>query len=116
MPTPPHFCGYCVLSWSQAEMEVHHTQYRVSSVSGESYFFKEAALALSKSLKQKVPAHRLLHPADSIGEVGAAIGGAMVVMDYFALTKGYAPGKTSLHLISNDNCQRGAYIMRVTGA
>lgn len=100
----------------QAQIAVHDTHYRVSSASGESYFFKEASLALSKALKQKVPAHQLLHPADSIGEVGAAIGGAMVVMDYFALTKGYAPGHTSLHLISNDNPQRGAYIMQIKGA
>jgi len=100
----------------QARLAVHETHYRVSSVSGESYFFREASLALSKSLKQKVPEHQLLHPADSIGEVGAAIGGAMVIMDYYAILKGYAPGNTSLHLVSNDNSQRGAYIMKLNGA
>lgn len=96
----------------QAGIEVHDTNYRVSSVSGELYFFKEAALALTASLKQKVPENPLLHPADNIGEVGAAVGGAMVVMDYFSLIKGYAPGNTSLHLISNDNSYRGAFIMQ----
>ena len=93
-------------------MEVHDTHYRVSSVSGENYFFKETALSITRALKQKVPEHQLLHPADSIGEVGAAIGGAMVVMDYYALLKGYAPGTRGLHLISNDdNPHRGAFVM-----
>ena len=59
-----------------------------------------------------MPEHQLLHPSDSIGEVGAAIGGAMVVMDYYALLKGYAPGARGLHLISNDdNPHRGAFVM-----
>ncbi len=94
-----------------AGIQVHDTQYRVSSVSGEAYFFKEAALSITRALKQKVPEHQLLHPADSIGEVGAAVGGAMLVMDYYALRKGYAPGNRGLHMISNDNTRRGAYII-----
>ena len=99
----------------EAGIEVHDTHYRVSSVSGEEYFFKEAALSITRALKQKVPEHQLLHPADSIGEVGAAIGGAMVVMDYYALLKGYAPGRRGLHLISNDNSHRGAFVMEKRG-
>ena len=95
----------------EAGIAIHDTQYRVSSVSGEEYFFKEAALSITRALKQKVPEHQLLHPADSIGEVGAAIGGAMVIMDYYALRKGYTPGNRGLHMISNDDARRGAYVM-----
>ena len=102
------------LAAQQAQIEVHDTQYRVSSVSGEQYFFKEAALALSKSLKRKVPEHQLLHPSDCIGEIGAAVGGAMLIMDYYAHLKKYSIGKKSIHIISNDNQQRGAYIVENT--
>ncbi len=91
---------------------IHKTAFRVASVSGEDYFFNEATLAQKKTLKQKVSEHRLWHPADSIGEVGAAVGGAMVVMVYYAFVNGYAPGNTALCHISNDNQQRGAFIMQ----
>ena len=93
-------------------IEVHDTGFRVSSVSGEEYFFNEAALAQIKTLKQKVDKHPLWHPSDSIGEVGAAIGGAITIMTYYAFTKSYALGVNALCHISNDNSQRGAFIMQ----
>jgi 3-oxoacyl-[acyl-carrier-protein] synthase I len=95
-----------------AGIPIHETAFRVASVSGEDYFFREASLAQYRTLKQKVPEHRLWHPADSIGEVGAAVGGAMVVMVYYAFAGGYAPGDIALCHISNDNPQRGAFIMQ----
>jgi 3-oxoacyl-[acyl-carrier-protein] synthase-1 len=95
-----------------AGIPIHETAFRVASVSGEEYFFREASLAQYRALKQKVPEHRLWHPADSIGEVGSAIGGAMVVMVYYAFIGHYAPGNLALCHISNDNPQRGAFIMQ----
>jgi 3-oxoacyl-[acyl-carrier-protein] synthase I len=95
-----------------AGIPIHETAFRVASVSGEDYFFREASLAQYRALEQKIPEHRLWHPADSIGEVGAAIGGAMVVMVYYAFLGRYAPGNTALCHISNDNSKRGAFIMQ----
>ncbi len=95
-----------------AGIPVHDTAFRVASISGEDYFFREASLAQHRTLKQKVAEQRLWHPADSIGEVGAAVGGAMVVMVYYAFVEHYAPGNTVLCHISNDNRQRGAFIMQ----
>ncbi|MCG8429237.1 MAG: hypothetical protein MI754_17945 [Chromatiales bacterium] len=98
-----------------AAIAVHETAFRVASVSGEDYFFTEAALAHYKTLKKKLPSHPLWHPADNVGEVGAAVGGIMIIMTYYAFTKGYAPGNTALCHISNDNRQRGAFIMQYRG-
>ncbi|MCU7817079.1 MAG: hypothetical protein KZQ81_18260 [Candidatus Thiodiazotropha sp. (ex Rostrolucina anterorostrata)] len=95
-----------------AGISIHETAFRVASVSGEDYFFREASLAQYRALKQKVAEHRLWHPADNMGEVGAAIGGAMVVMVYYAFVGRYAPGVFALCHISNDNPQRGAFIMQ----
>jgi len=95
-----------------ASVEIHNTGFRVSSVSGEDYFFTEAALAQIKTLKQKVDEQPLWHPADCVGEVGAAIGGAITVMTYYAFTKNYSLGNNALCHISNDNTQRGAFIMQ----
>lgn len=95
-----------------AGVEIDDTGFRVGSVSGEDYFFTEAALAQIKTLKQKVDEHPLWHPADKIGEVGAAIGGAMTIMTYYSFIKRYAPSLNALCHISNDNSRRGAFIMQ----
>jgi len=99
---------------NQAKVPIHETSFRVGSMSGEEYFFDEATLAQTKTLKQKIPDHPLWHPADSIGEVGAAIGGAMVIQTYYAMLKGYAPGDNAICHISNDDELRGAFIMQHT--
>jgi len=97
---------------NQAKLPIHETSFRVGSMSGEEYFFDEATLAQQKTLKQKIPDHPLWHPADSIGEVGAAIGGAMVIQTYYAMINGYAPGDKAICHISNDDELRGAFIMQ----
>jgi 3-oxoacyl-[acyl-carrier-protein] synthase-1 len=95
-----------------AGIAIHETAFRVASVSGEDYFFTETALAHYRTLKKKLPTHPLWHPADCVGEVGAAIGGIMTIMAYYALIKGYAQGNTALCHISNDNPRRGAFIIQ----
>jgi len=98
----------------QAAVPIYETQFRVGSMSGEEYFFNEATLAQQKTLTQKIPKHPLWHPADSLGEVGAAIGGAMVIQAYYAMINGYAPGDNAICHISNDDELRGAFIMQYT--
>jgi 3-oxoacyl-[acyl-carrier-protein] synthase I len=95
-----------------AGLEPHQASFRVASVSGESYFFNEAVLAQTRVLKQKTESQPLWHPADNIGEVGAAVGGAMVVMTYYAFINNYAPGSVALCHISNDDSRRGAFYMQ----
>jgi 3-oxoacyl-[acyl-carrier-protein] synthase-1 len=95
-----------------AGIAIHETAFRIASVSGEDYFFTEAALAHYKTLRKKLPAHPLWHPADSVGEVGAAIGGIMTITAYYALTKGYVRGEAVLCHISNDGTRRGAFIIQ----
>jgi len=98
-----------------AGCQVRDTHFVISSVSGESYFFKEVAIARSKSLETKVSSHPLWHPADCIGEVGSAVGGAMILMGHYAFEGNYAPGKRALCLVSNDDKKRGAFILERVG-
>jgi 3-oxoacyl-[acyl-carrier-protein] synthase-1 len=95
-----------------AGINVHDTDFRIGSMSGETYFFSEASYAQFRTLKQKIETHPLWHPATHVGEVGASIGGAIVVMAYYALLEEYAPGPTALCHISNDDERRGAFIMQ----
>jgi len=99
------------LALDDANSAMHEMAFRVSSLSGEEYFFNEASLAQTKTLTQKVSTQPLLHPADSIGEVGASIGGAMVVQTYYSFVKKYALGKKAICHISNDDELRGAFVM-----
>jgi len=101
---------------ASAATPVCETDFRVSSANGEEYWFREASLAQSRTLEQKRPSHPLWHPADNIGEVGAAVGGAMMVMAHYAFEKAYAPGTKALCHISNDNTERGAFILERTEA
>jgi 3-oxoacyl-[acyl-carrier-protein] synthase-1 len=99
---------------ADAGIRVCDTDFRISSANGEEYWFKEASLAQSRTLEEKRESHPLWHPADHIGEVGAAVGGAMVVMAHYAFEKGYAPGKRALCQLSNDDQHRAAFILERT--
>lgn len=87
------------------------TDFRITDLSGEQYYFKEAALGLSRTLRQRKEFYDIWHPADCIGEVGAAIGPTMLVLLRAALEKGYAPGRNVLCHAGNDNGRRTALIL-----
>jgi 3-oxoacyl-[acyl-carrier-protein] synthase-1 len=94
-----------------ATVRVCDTDFRLSSANGESYFFQETSLAGTRAMEDKRDFWPLWHPADHIGEVGAVVGAAMVVMAHYAFEKNYAPGARVLCELSNDNSQRAAFIL-----
>ncbi len=87
------------------------TDFRITDVSGEQYYFKEAALALTRILRQRKEIYDIWHPADCIGEVGAAIGPAMLSVLLAAMRKGYAPGRNVLVHAGSDNGLRSAMVL-----
>ena len=86
------------------------TDFRIADLSGEHYYFKEAALALSRCLRDTDKFHDLWHPADCVGECGAAMGLLMTAVLRSACLNGYAPGRYSLHHTGADNGKRAALI------
>jgi 3-oxoacyl-[acyl-carrier-protein] synthase-1 len=100
-------------SLKDAAVMMADIDYRVADVSGEQYWFKEAALSLSRVLRVHKEGFDIFHPADCIGEVGAAIGGIIMGSMMQAMTKGYAPGTTALHHYSNNDGQRAAAIFTI---
>lgn len=85
--------------------------YRLTDISGEQYYFKEASLALSRSLRVRKEEFPLQHPADCIGEVGAAIGPAMLAVALSAARKGYALGPNTFCHLGNDAGERAAVLL-----
>ena len=85
--------------------------FRITDLSGEQYYFKEAALALVRVLRTHKDEFPLWHPAECIGEQGAAAGVAVLTVADAACRKGYASGPRILAHMANDTGQRAALIL-----
>ncbi|NGZ03403.1 MAG: 3-oxoacyl-ACP synthase [Nitrospira sp. WS238] len=96
---------------SEAGRTMGDMDYRITDLSGEQYGFKEASLALSRTLRARKERFDLWHPADCIGEVGAAIVPCMLGMLHAATRKNYAPGKNALCHAANDAGERACMIV-----
>lgn len=94
--------------------------YRYTDCNGEQYGFKQDRLAYARTVRKLKARFDHLHPADSIGEVGAAVGPCVMGLALAAARKGYAPGngvddapgKGVLCHFSNDDGERAAVLLR----
>lgn len=84
--------------------------FRITDISGEQYYFKEASLALSRTLRTRKAEFDIWHPADCIGETGAALGAIMISVAKSACEKGYAKGNHILLHMGNDDGKRSALV------
>jgi 3-oxoacyl-[acyl-carrier-protein] synthase-1 len=96
--------------------ELHDLDFRITDISGEQYFFKEASLALARSLRKPRNEFDLWHPAEGIGETGAGAGPAMIATALTACRKGYARGPRVLLHGSADATVRVAAVVSWSGA
>jgi 3-oxoacyl-[acyl-carrier-protein] synthase-1 len=85
--------------------------FRITDVSGEQYAFKEASLALTRILRDRKEEFDLWHPADCIGEVGAAIGPVISTVSNASMKKGYSSGNNVLVHMGTDEGNRAAWTM-----
>jgi 3-oxoacyl-[acyl-carrier-protein] synthase-1 len=85
---------------------------RISDVSGEHYYFKEAALLPLRLLRTTRPALDLWHPAECVGEIGSASVPLMVCVAELGMRKRYLGGQTVLLHTANDLGERAALVLR----
>jgi 3-oxoacyl-[acyl-carrier-protein] synthase I len=97
---------------ANALCEIGEIDFRVTDISGEQYYFKEATLALSRMLRVRKEEFDVWHPSECTGELGAAAALATVVVADFACRKGYARGPNILCHAGNDAGQRIAIIIQ----
>ncbi|MEO6237662.1 MAG: beta-ketoacyl synthase N-terminal-like domain-containing protein [Vicinamibacterales bacterium] len=95
---------------------LHDIDYRIADVSGEHYYFKEAALLVGRLARGRRAENELWHPAECIGETGALAGVAMVVVAEAAARRGYAPGRRVLAHFSSDHGERAAAVFEYGGS
>ncbi|MET0026897.1 MAG: hypothetical protein ABW101_04620 [Candidatus Thiodiazotropha sp.] len=94
-----------------AGCELGDLDFRITDLSGEQYYFKEASLALSRTLRTRKEEFDIWHPADCIGEVGAASGAVMLVVLKTACEKGYSQGARILAHVGNDDGKRASWVL-----
>jgi 3-oxoacyl-[acyl-carrier-protein] synthase-1 len=95
-----------------AGREMGDMDLRIADLSGEQYYFKEAALALSRLLRVRKETFDLWHPAECIGEAGAISGMVAVALAEAACRKGYSRGHSILCHAGSDAGQRMAAIFQ----
>jgi 3-oxoacyl-[acyl-carrier-protein] synthase-1 len=87
----------------EAGLGLHDVAYRISDLIGEKYWFKQTALAMLRVMRKRREFQDLWSPAESIGNVGAAVVPIMAGLALTADRKGYAPGDTILIEASSDS-------------
>ena len=95
-------------SLGEAGCQMHDMDFRIIDNSGEQYYFREAALALSRTLRQRKAEFDMWHPAECTGEAGAASGVAVIATAQAACSKAYTKGPNVLVHWASDAGQRAA--------
>lgn len=84
--------------------------FKITDISGEQYYFKEASLAFSRIDRTKREEFDIWHPADCIGDVGAVLGLVMIAVIKAACEKGYTKGHHILAHVGDDDGTRSSMI------
>jgi 3-oxoacyl-[acyl-carrier-protein] synthase-1 len=101
---------------SDAGCQMHDMDFRITDISGEQYYFKEATLALSRTMRVLKEELDIWHPAECTGETGAASGVAIISAAQAACDKRYTKGPRVLGHMSNDAGQRAAIALKYRAA
>jgi 3-oxoacyl-[acyl-carrier-protein] synthase-1 len=86
--------------------------YRLTDANGEQYWFKEAALGMTRAMRVRKENFYLCHTADCIGETGAAVAPATLAHALAAAKKNYAHGSGAICHFGSDAGERVALVIR----
>lgn len=93
---------------AEAGRRIQDMDYRITDNSGEHYYFKEAAMALARTLHVRKEEFDIWHPAECTGEIGAASGITLIATAQAACAKQYTKGHHILIHMGNDAGERAA--------
>lgn len=99
----------------EAGIGFEEIDYRISDLSGEQYFFREAALAMQRGLKHRKDNMDLWTPASEFGYTGAASFPIVLSVALAAARKGYAPGPMVMTHTSDDAGRRATAVFQTEG-
>ena len=81
---------------TEAGLELHQIDFRISDAAGEHYSFKEQTLVLTRLLMERREKFPIWLCAETLGDTGAAVGICQLIMATRAFQRGYAPGKRTI--------------------
>jgi 3-oxoacyl-[acyl-carrier-protein] synthase-1 len=99
---------------AEAGMPLHGCDARITDASGEQYRFKEAALAVTRLMRERKPSFDFWHAADCTGEIGAATLPAMLAVLLQGARRDWLPGPVFLGHLGDDGDRRAAFIAQAT--
>ena len=99
-------------AFEEAGSSMDQMDFRIVDVTGEQYWFKEAALILTRLLRTRKETFPMWNLTDCVGEVGAAAGGLMTSYLKTAFEKGFAAGHHLVAHSSNDDGRRAAAVFQ----
>jgi len=85
--------------------------FKMTDLSGEQYYFKEASLAFSRLDRTKREGFDVWHPADCVGEAGSTAGIVMIAVLKMACEKKYSKGDNILTHVANNDGKRSSMIL-----
>ncbi len=97
---------------TDAGCKMHDIDFRIADLSGEQYYFKEASLAVLRTLRVRKAEFDVWHPAECTGESGALAGASAIALADAACRKGYSEGSSILAHMGNDGGQRVAMTLQ----
>ena len=100
-------------AFAEAQCGYEQVDYRLTDANGEQYWFKEAAVAMTRTLRMHKSLFDIWHPADCIGEAGAANVPCALGVALAAARKSYALGPGLLCHFGSDDGQRFALVLSV---
>lgn len=95
----------------EAKVDLAHVEYRISDLIGESYWFKQTALASLRLERGRKEFQDLWSPGENVGNIGAAAVPVMLGMALAAVQKGYAGGSPVLVEAAGDDGACGAAVL-----
>ncbi|MFW8609580.1 3-oxoacyl-ACP synthase [Rhizobium beringeri] len=98
------------MALDETGIEMNQLGYRIADLIGETYWFKQTALANLRLLRGRHDPQDLWSPAESLGNIGAAVVPLMLGMGWMAARKGYAVASPILIEASNDAGACGAAV------
>jgi 3-oxoacyl-[acyl-carrier-protein] synthase-1 len=86
--------------------------FQMADLSGESFYFNELAAATARAFDRKIASFPLLCLAESVGEIGAAIGPLSLAYLADALARGHAPGTRGIVHLAGDDGRRASLVVQ----
>lgn len=100
---------------NEAGLSMSAMQFRITDATGESYFFKEQALMVTRVLRERLEALPLWTTGSSVGHVGGVASFFGVASALHRFARGGAPGRLALVCASDSGASRACAALHCGG-